>query len=189
MNAPPCPESTVLTDAAITLRPWRSEDAVAMYEAVCESMASLAAWLPWCRAEYGLADAQARMQACREGWAQGELFAFAVLDTDGRLQGSAGLSQINRVHRSANAGYWLRASAQGNGWAPRALALVARFAFEQLGLIRVEIVAEPGNLASRRTAERAGARFETIARNKIWSRDRAADAAVYSLVPGDRLLP
>jgi RimJ/RimL family protein N-acetyltransferase len=189
MNVAPRPESTVLTDTAITLRPWGAEDATAMYEAVRESMQSLGAWLPWCHAGYDLSDAHARMAVCREGWALGELYAFAVLDTDGRLLGSAGLSQINRIHRSANAGYWLRASAQGRGWASRALMQVARFGFEQLGLIRVEIVAEPGNVASRRTAERAGARFEGIARNKIWSRDRPADATVYSLVPGDLAQP
>jgi len=185
MNAAPCPESTVLTDTAITLRPWRPADATAMFEAVRESMHSLGAWLPWCHADYDLTDAHARMEACREGWALGELYAFTVLDTDGRLLGSAGLSQINRIHRSANAGYWLRASAQGRGWASRALVQVARFGFEQLGLIRVEIVAEPGNLASRRTAERAGAHFEAIARHKLWARGGPVDAAVYSLVPGD----
>jgi RimJ/RimL family protein N-acetyltransferase len=189
MHAIPRPESTELTAAAMVLRPWRADDAPAMHDAVRESMQSLATWLPWCHPDYGLVDAQARIDACHAGWAQGELFSFATLDDEGRLLGSVGLSQVNRLHRSANAGYWLRTSAQGHGWASRALARVARFGFEQLGLIRVEIVAEPGNVASRRTAEQAGARFEVIARNKIWSRDRPADAAVYSLVPGDLAQP
>ncbi len=189
MHALPAPESTELTAAAMVLRPWRADDAAAMHEAVRESMQSLAAWLPWCHADYSLADAQARIDACRAGWTQGELFSFAVLDAEGRLLGSVGLSQVNRLHRSANAGYWLRTSAQGHGRAACALARVARFGFEQLGLIRVEIVAEPGNVASRRTAEQAGARFEVMARNKIGARDRAADAAVYSLVPDDLAPP
>lgn len=189
MHATPCLESTELADAGMVLRPWRHDDAAAMHDAVRESMGSLNAWLPWCHADYGLADARARIDVCRADWLRGELFSFAILDADGRLLGSVGLSQVNRLHRSANAGYWLRASAQGQGLAARALALVARFGFERLGLIRVEIVAEPGNLASRRTAERAGARFEAIARNRIWSRDQPADAAVYSLVPDDLAPP
>ena len=71
------------------------------------------------------------------------------------------------------------------GWRHERLALSARFGFDQLGLIRVEIVAETGNRASRRTAERAGARFEAIARHRLWIHGRPADAAVYALLPSD----
>lgn len=67
--------------------------------------------------------------------------------------------------------------------------MVARFGFGTLGLARIEIVALPDNSASRRTAERAGARFETVARHRLWVRDEARDAAVYALVPGDVMQP
>jgi RimJ/RimL family protein N-acetyltransferase len=63
--------------------------------------------------------------------------------------------------------------------------MAARFGFQRLGLVRIEIVALPDNQASRRTAEQAGARFECIARHRLWERDRARDAAVYALVPAD----
>ncbi|HEX5306439.1 MAG TPA: GNAT family protein [Dyella sp.] len=185
MHATPRPESAVLHETGLMLRPWQTDDAPAMHDAVRESTASLGAWLPWCQADYGLADARARIRVCREGWAHGELFSFAVFDHGERLLGNVALSQINALQRCANAGYWIRQSAQGHGHAARALARVARFGFAQLGLIRVEIVVKPDNVASRRTAERAGARFEVIARHKLWSRHRPVDAAVYSLVPDD----
>jgi RimJ/RimL family protein N-acetyltransferase len=157
-----------------------------MCEAVHESCDSLGRWLPWCHPGYGPADARQRIDACLAGWRSGELFSFAVCDTrGGRLLGSAGLSQHNRMHRCANAGYWIRRSAQRQGLAAAALAAVARFGFEQLGLIRVEVVVEAANVASQRTAERAGARFEALARNKLRVRGEPRDARVYALVPGD----
>ena len=62
---------------------------------------------------------------------------------------------------------------------------VARFGLAKLGLCRIEIVAAVGNTASRRVAEKTGAMFEGILRNRIKMGDRNLDAAMYSLIPGD----
>jgi RimJ/RimL family protein N-acetyltransferase len=179
-------DTTFLQDDRLLLRPWRLADAPAMAEAVRESVDSFQPWLNWCSADYGPEDALAHIRACATRWVDGQQFAFAVYDRhDGTLVGSAGLNQFNRIHRSANAGYWTRRSRQGQRLAARALTMIARFGFDELGLVRVEIVAEPGNQPSRRTAERAGARFEAIARHRLWLHDQPADAAVYGLLPGD----
>ena len=63
--------------------------------------------------------------------------------------------------------------------------LVARYGFEQLGLIRIEVIVLPDNAPSRATAASIGAKFETIARHRLWTREQAQDAAVYSLLPPD----
>jgi ribosomal-protein-serine acetyltransferase len=62
---------------------------------------------------------------------------------------------------------------------------VAEFGFAQLGLIRIEVVVMPDNQASLRTARKIGARFEAIARQRLWSNGEAHDAAVYGLIPQD----
>jgi RimJ/RimL family protein N-acetyltransferase len=184
------PADLQLTDGALLLRPWQWQDAPALHAAVQESLETVGRWLPWCHAEYDLEEARGWIAHCREAWAAEEHFAFGLFHrTDGLLLGSVGLNQRNRMHRSASLGYWVRESRQGEGLAWRAARLAARFGFETLGLVRVEIVALPDNLASRRTAERAGARFEGIARQRLWMREEARDAAVYALVPGDLALP
>ena len=182
----PVPLDLELAEGDLLLRPWSPDDAAALFEAVHESVQSVGRWLPWCHAAYGLTDAQAWIGECRAGWMAGEHFAFGVFErTTGLLLGSAGLNQRNHVHRSASIGYWVRQSRQGEGVARRAARLAAGFGFEALGLIRIEIVALPDNHASRRTAEHAGARFEAIARHRLWARGEARDAAVYALLPGD----
>jgi ribosomal-protein-serine acetyltransferase len=175
-----------ITEGGLLLRSWRTEDAPALHEAVQESLETVGRWLPWCHAGYGLGEAQDWIRHCREGWAADEHFAFGVFEKDsGALLGSVGLNQRNPVHRSAALGYWVRQSRQGHGIAQRAARLAARFGFGELGLVRIEIVVLPDNQLSRRTAQRAGARFEAIARHRIWMRDQARDAAVYALVPAD----
>jgi RimJ/RimL family protein N-acetyltransferase len=63
--------------------------------------------------------------------------------------------------------------------------LAARFAFDTLGLHRVEIAAQPENFPSRRVAEKVGATFEGVLRNRIFKRGQPYPAALYSLIPED----
>jgi RimJ/RimL family protein N-acetyltransferase len=168
------------------LRPWQERDATALFDAVRESTESVGRWLPWCHAEYGMADAKAWIAHCRAGWRDDDHFAFGVFDAaSGDLLGGVGLGQRNRRHRSANLGYWVRPSRQRKGVASAAARMVARFGFAQLDLIRIEIIVLPDNRASRRTAEKLGAQFEAIARQRLWERGQPHDAAVYALVPPD----
>lgn len=182
-NLTPPPE---LTDGRLRLRPWQEGDAAALLEAARESTATVGRWLPWCHAGYGADDAAAWIACCRAGWHTGELHAFAIFEArSGQLLGGAGLNQHNLAHRSANLGYWLRQSRQGKGLAAPAATLAARFGFEQLGLVRIEIVILADNHASQRTAERVGARFEALARQRLWAGGQAHDARVYGLIPTD----
>ena len=175
-----------LTDGRLRLRPWQDDDATSLVEAVQESVDSVGRRLPWCQAGYAQDQAIAWIAHCRAGWQSGCHFAFPLFDAaTGRLLGGIGLSAVEHVHHRANLGYWVRQSCQQQGVATAAARLFMRFGFEQLGLIRIEIVVLPDNRPSRATAEKVGARFEAIARNRLWVNERARDAAVYSLIPQD----
>lgn len=178
--------SFALPGSGVVLRPWQPADAPGLFAAATESVESVGRWLPWCHPDYTLADSTAWVALASEGWGRGELFAFALAHQDtGDIVGGMGLNQLNREHRSANLGYWIRRSRQGQGLAPDAVPAVARFGFEMLGLVRVEIVCATANAASRRCAEKAGARFEGIARQRLVIRDEPFDAAIYALIPAD----
>jgi len=84
-----------------------------------------------------------------------------------------------------NLGYWVRTTAAGRGIATQAARLMARFAFEQVGLHRVEIVAAIPNIASQRVAEKTGAVREGVLRNRLLIRGVSQDAMLFSLIPSD----
>jgi Acetyltransferases, including N-acetylases of ribosomal proteins len=175
-----------LVEDPVRLRPWQRRDAEDLLDAARSSVDSVGRWLPWCHAGYDLDQAHAWISHCQDGWSRGEHFAFPIFDLQtGELIGGCGLNQLNHLHRSANLGYWVRQSRHGEGIATRAAALVARYGFEQLGLIRIEIVVMPDNHSSRRTAEKTGAHFEAVARHRLWANGKAHDAAVYGLTPAD----
>ena len=175
-----------LVDDRLQLRPWHIDDAPRLLEAVRSSADAIGRYLPWCRADYSLNDAVDWIARCQSGWTAEDHFAFAVFDVaSGQLLGSAGLSQHDRLHRRANLGYWVRQSRQREGVATIAVRHVAQFGFQNVGLQRIEIVVLPRNQASRATAEKSGARFEGIARQRLLTSGEAQDAAVYGLVSQD----
>jgi ribosomal-protein-serine acetyltransferase len=177
---------TELTDGELLLRPLQRTDREAMFEAVAESVAEVSQWLPWCHRGYAIAETDAFIESCITAWAQQTHFPLAIFDArSGQYLGGTGVNHIERVNRLGNVGYWVRTSATRRGAASKAVRLVARFAFETLQLVRLEIVVRPENTPSRRAAEKAGAKLETIARNRIVQHGRAYDAALYSLIPRD----
>jgi RimJ/RimL family protein N-acetyltransferase len=179
------PASLELTAPGLRLRLWQPAHADALYEAARESVSTVGPWLSWCHAGYAHEDAIAWIERCRSASDGGEPWAFGVFDDDGMLLGGVGLNRFDHLHRSANLGYWVRRQAQGRGVAPRAVRCLAAFGFGALGLCRIEIVAAVDNLASRRCAEKAGARLEGIGRHRLVIGSAPVDAAVYGLLPTD----
>ena len=175
-----------LTDGVLSLRAHRMSDAPLLAEAVRESVATVGRWQDWCTADYGNAAAESWIGLCRQTWLLGDSFEMLIVDasTDAIL-GGMGVNHLNREQRFANLGYWVRESAQGTGIAGHCGRLAARFAFETVGVSRLEIVAAHDNVASRKTAERIGGRFEGILRNRLVVNNISVDAAMYSLIPDD----
>jgi RimJ/RimL family protein N-acetyltransferase len=174
-----------LTDGALVLEPYAAEHVNDLVPAVRESVAELSPWLPWCHPNYGAKDATDWLLLCAHAVADGVNHQFAVRDASGRYAGGLGLRISDRQNRVASIGYWIRTSATRRGLATAAVRVAARFGFGELGLRRLEIFAHPDNVASRRVAERAGASFEGIARNRILMHGVSHDSALYSLVPAD----
>lgn len=176
----------VLSDGGVRIRPYCTEDVDPLYKAVRTSIDELAPWLPWCHDDYSREESAAWIASRPEAWAQAIAYSFAIVDAgDGTLLGGCGLNQFNPVHGLANLGYWVRADRTRSGVATRAARLVSRFGFETLALYRIEIVMQPENRASRRVAEKIGARYEGRCRNRLVARGTPCDGLLYGLIPTD----
>lgn len=77
-----------------------------------------------------------------------------------RTEGLVGGVTLEHVRRgasmSAALGYWLGEGFVGRGYMTEALAAIVEFAFEDLGLSRLEAACLPENFRSRRLLERSG---------------------------------
>ena len=166
----------------ISIRPYRADDAPALYEAAVESVNEVFPWLEWCHPGYALEEAEAWAGSCEKLSAEGLEHNFAIVDAEGSFLGGCGLNQINRAHRLANLGYWVRTSHAGRGVAPAAVRLLAGFAFAETDLVRLEIVCAVGNRRSQRAAEKAGAVREGVLHDRLCFHGGPHDAVMYAIL-------
>jgi RimJ/RimL family protein N-acetyltransferase len=149
------------TDGVVALRHWREQD-LPFVAAACDDPQT-ARWLP-VPVPYTPADARAwALGTVPREWADGTVASVAVADatTDEPL-GAVGLT-LGRAG-VAEVGYWTAPQVRGRGVAVRAARLHTAWGVQALGLARVELLTDPGNVASQRVADKAGFVREGVAR-------------------------
>jgi RimJ/RimL family protein N-acetyltransferase len=82
-------------------------------------------------------------------------------------------------------GYLVAPEARGRGVATRAVRLISRWAFDELGAERIELCVEPENTSSQRVAERAGFQREGLLRAYQPVAGVRRDMLMYSLLRGE----
>jgi RimJ/RimL family protein N-acetyltransferase len=111
--------------------------------------------------------------------------AYAVVDPEDSLLGSASLLSID-WHRSAGVvAYWLAPESRGKGIGTSAVTMLCQWAFEALGLARLELRVDVRNEPSQRLAERVGFRREGLLRSSEEIHGARIDQYLYSLLPTD----
>ncbi len=169
----------MLTDGAVTLRPWRPGDAEAVLLACQDPLIARFVPIPQ---PYTDADARRFVEVRRREWGADDERSFAIVDpaTDHLL---GAIARHGPVGHRATFGYWLAPEARGRGVATRALRLVVDWTLATTGAIRLDLWTDLENEASGRVAERAG--FEREGIRRAWDLDRegrALDVVFYVLV-------
>ncbi|MCB1250341.1 MAG: GNAT family protein [Acidimicrobiales bacterium] len=162
----------------ILLRPLQSSDFVAWNEVRTTNEAWLTKWEPSriVGAPDVVTDPDAFAARCSARHRERQLgtgFGFGIF-VDGAFAGEINLSAIQRgPFQSAYVGYWIDERHAGHGYVPEALVVLARYAFEELQLHRIQIAIIPRNQASRRVVAKLGVRDEGVAEryleiNGVW---------------------
>ena len=103
----------------------------------------------------------------------------------GLVAGTVSLFALNRAQKRAEVGYALAANVWGRGYATEALKLAVDFAFETVGVARLEADIDPRNEASCRLVERIGFVREGLLRERWHVAGEATDSAMYGLLARD----
>jgi RimJ/RimL family protein N-acetyltransferase len=113
-------------------------------------------------------------------------YAYAILDAQERVVGTAALMSIRPAMRVIEVGSIVYAPAlQRTPLGTEAQYLLARYAFETLGYRRYEWKCDALNAASRRAAVRYGFVYEGIFRKHMIVNGRSRDTAWYAIVEDD----
>lgn len=74
---------------------------------------------------------------------------------------------------------------RGKGAATEAVSLLVRYLFETKRMNRIRLVIHPGNLASRRLAEKCGFQHEGTARGAWYNKGKHQDVEIYAILHDD----
>jgi RimJ/RimL family protein N-acetyltransferase len=172
------------SDGVVELRAWTRADAPFLAAIVADDhLRRFIAGLP---APSTMAATEAWIDGQEEARANHERLDLAVVEVaTGEPVGAVGLTAFDPLHRRAELGYWTAPAARRRGIARRATPLMARWAFEELGLERLQLLVEPVNMGSIRVAEQIGAVQEGLLRDHSLIAGQRRDVLVYGLLPDE----
>ena len=173
-------EVPLLESEDLRLRRWHESDAPRIVEACSDPRTQ--AWLGTMPDPYDEDDALAWLEHQAENRARGTSVAWAVVDPADDLA-LASVSYFGLVPEvEAEIGYWTHPQARGRGLMTRAMGMVVRPLFEDVGVRRVSAGAAVDNAASRHVIEANGLRQFGIERLGTVVRTGRADIAWYDVL-------
>lgn len=172
----------VLESQRLRLRPLRADDVgnvFALYgDPDVTRYWSFETWTEPSQAEDWLAE--------RLTWGPPTVYPWALADRDAdRLLGMVSLFVLTGRLHCAELGFSLLPSHQGRGLAREAVRRAIVFAFDTLGLERIEADVDPLNQASWRLLEQLGFQREGLLRNRWRVRGEFTDSWIYGLLRTD----
>jgi ribosomal-protein-alanine N-acetyltransferase len=126
----------------------------------------------------------------RKGYETGDFLQLGVEHaSDNTLMGTCTLFAFNQQCRRAEIGYALGRPFWGQGYMHEALIRLVQYAFDDLGLNRLEADIDPRNTASAKTLERLGFLKEGHLRERWIVGEEVSDSDLYGLLKRDWNLP
>ncbi|MER6733312.1 GNAT family N-acetyltransferase [Streptomyces puniciscabiei] len=176
------PQPCLPTGDGLLLRPWHARDAPAVHAAFQDPL--MHQWhIKAADSEEEVAGWITQWQQC---WKDEREAQWAVVDADTDvLLGRVALREILLGDGCAEVAYWTVARARGRGVAVRATTTLTRWAFEEVGLHRLELSHATANEASCRVAAKAGFAAEGTRRSALLHPDGWHDMHLHARVRGD----
>lgn len=165
----------------ISLRLLQADDAIDIYNTIDAQREYLGRWLPFVASTTSVAVTQTFVDSSLKAEdktftiRKGELFI-----------GLIGFKATDKANCKTEIGYWLSREYQGKGIMSRAVEVLYRYAFEELGMNRVQIKCAVGNTPSSNIPKRLGFQFEGVERaGELFANGNFVDIEIYSLLKNE----
>lgn len=132
-----------------------------VYELIDLNREFLSVWLPFPPLTKSVDDTLNFIEKSVSGFGEGNAMHVGIREGQ-QLVGVIGLNKIFKSFKKADLGYWLAEEHQGKGIIHRSCQAMFQYAFEELGMQKVEIRAASENYRSRRVCEKLNLPLEGI---------------------------
>lgn len=132
-----------------------------IFSAIDNEREYLGEWLPFVLFTHEIADTEIFVHSIENSGLRDITFAIYV---DNIFAGIIGLKDPDTDNKKAEIGYWLSESYQHRGIVTMSAKRLLQYAFDELGMNRIQLRAATGNVKSQNVAKRLGFTFEGIER-------------------------
>ncbi len=155
-----------------------------LFEAIEENRKYMEEWIPWTQKTKSVMDARKFVKEVCQFNVGGQKFNTMIYFKN-QFSGMLALHRIDKVHRRAEIGYWLKSNAQGFGIIRRALPKFVNHAFNKLKVNRIDLIVATTNTKSVATAENAGFIKEGMLKQYFIVNNVIHDAFIFRLLKDD----
>ena len=166
------------------LRQWTKSDAETVFEAAKKNYEHLQTFMEWIKPDHSLDDYQKFVDSEIAGSADMKSLGFGIF-SHSELIGSIGFAYFDDAAKVTEIGYWIAATEEGKGIITKACQILIDFAFNDLGMNRVQIRCATANSRSAAIPERLGFTKEGVQRLHIIRNGKLYDFAIYGLLASE----
>ncbi len=168
-------------DGSLVLRPWVPADVPALVSAYADPDIQR-----WNLHSYDEAEASLLVARFAESWRRETSAHWAIARVDDDLAvGRVGLRTLDLAEGEGEVSYWVTPHFRGHGVATRAVATVAEWLLDDLGLHRLSLGHSTRNLASCRVATKAGFELEGTMNSALRHHDGWHDMHWHARIAAD----
>lgn len=173
-------------DSEIELRQLELRDSIDIFEAIDSQRDYLGKWLPFVAFTKEISDTKEFVDSIINAPKEISELVFTIRKQN-KFIGLIGFKDTDRSNKKTEIGYWLSEKYQKQGIITRSVEKLCDFAFNELGINRVQIKCAVGNQPSKKVPQRLGFKFEGIERQgELLTGNIFTDLEIYSKLKSDK---
>ena len=171
-------------DSELTLRTFTAGDADEIFATATQNRDHLQPFMRWMKPDFSLDSSKEFIARSSLGSEERKSLGFGIFRNK-KLIGTIGFVYFDWEAHKTEIGYWLVKSEVGKGVVSAVCKTLFRYAFDELGLNRIEIRCSVENLRSAHVPERLGFTKEGVLRQAELLHGRLHDFNIYGLLAQD----
>jgi ribosomal-protein-serine acetyltransferase len=175
---------TIKVDNTNTLELLDDKHAATVFNLIDNNRHYLREWLPWVDNMRSIENFKNYVLKCKKESERGTDFGYVVIHNN-VVAGRIGIHNIDQQNKIASIGYWLAEDFAGKGIITKSCKAVIDYAFDELGLNRIEIKCGTGNFKSKAVPMRLHFKEEGIVRQGEFVNNKFIDLFVFSMLKNE----
>lgn len=169
----------IKVNESITLKRLAHDADQAKYDTIVSNREHLLPWLPWAHFYHDFEEMPKYTESQIKDFNEGINFGYDIFYS-GTFVGSIDLHKISEANRSCEIGYWLSRDFTGKGIMAQTTSAIVEYAFNELKMHRIAILAATENKASCAVAERLEFALEGTLRDNEILNGKFYDTNIYA---------